>query len=58
MKPNNISPRTPRANLRLALAAMLALAFVLPASAWAQKADAKGQSKAAAQARAAARQYT
>lgn len=57
MKPNNISPRTARVNLRLTLAALLALAFVLPATVRAQKADAKSQPKAATQARA-VRQYT
>jgi dipeptidyl aminopeptidase/acylaminoacyl peptidase len=57
MKPNNISPRTACANLRLALAAMLALAFILPANARAQKADAKSQPKAAAR-KSAVRQYT
>jgi len=57
MKPNNISPRTSRANLRLALAAMIALAFILPATARAQKTGAKSQPKAETQARG-VRQYT
>lgn len=54
---NKISPSFTGANPRLAFAFMLALAFIMPATARAQKSDAKSQTNAAMQARA-VKQYT